>query len=193
MLRALLVNVILITTAALLGMGLLSGKLRNRCFSIADGVPEHSFSVHRTCDRGRAGPLSGRSCPGGFACLALGEFSVWSFDSASWAVLCVTRLMFLCRWSELYTHVSDAVGALGSAYVLVAVLGGGLVTLNIFVPLLVIQLEKLRNRSYIETGKRMIRRWIKGRWRTILLDASPQIIPKIEFHMRIILSLFIEL
>jgi hypothetical protein len=154
------VNLILVTTAALLGMGLLSGKLRNRCFSMADGAPEHFFSGYRTCDRGQPGPFSGRACPGGFACLALGEFSVWSFDSASWAFLCVTRLIFLNRWSELYTHVSDAVGILGSAYVLAAVLGGGLVTVNIFVPLLVIQLEKLRNRSYIETGKRMIRRWI---------------------------------
>jgi hypothetical protein len=167
MVRALLVNLILVTTAALFGMGLLSGKLRNRCFSITDGVLEHSSSGHRTCDRGRPGPFSGRSCPGGFACLALGEFSVWSFDSASWAVLCVTRLVFLNRWSALYTHVSDAVGTLGSAFVLASVLGGGLVTLNIFVPLLVIQLEKLRNRSYIETGKRMIRRSIEGHWLTI--------------------------
>ncbi len=161
MVRALAVNLILITTTALLGMGLLSGKLRNRCYSIADGVPEKSLNGHHTCDRGRPSPFSGRTCPAGYACLALGEFSVWSFDSASWAVLCVTRMIFLNRWGELYTHVSDAVGTLGSAYVIAAVLAGGLVTLNIFVPLLVIQLEKLRNRSYIETGKRMIRRWIE--------------------------------
>jgi hypothetical protein len=158
MVRALLVNFLLVTTAALLGMGLLSGKLRQRCFSISDGVPEHALSGYRTCYSGRPGPFSGRACPDGYACLALGGFSVWSFDSASWAALCVTRLVFLNRWGEVYTHVSDAAGPLGSAYVLAAVLGGGLVTLNIFVPLLVIQLEKLRNRSYIETGKRMIRR-----------------------------------
>jgi hypothetical protein len=40
--------------------------------------------------------------------------------------------------------------------VLAAILGGALVRLNILVPLLVTQLEKRRNLSKIEAGKRMI-------------------------------------
>jgi hypothetical protein len=103
MVRALLVNFFLVTTAALVGMGLLSGKLRQRCFSVSHGVPEHSLSGHRTCHSRRPGPLSGRrgACAGGYACLALGELSVWSLDSASWAALCVTRLVLLNRWGQV--------------------------------------------------------------------------------------------
>jgi hypothetical protein len=166
MLRALVVNSIMASTAALIGMGLLSGKQRNRCYSGLDGTPEPpppGSTVGRACDMGNPGAFAGRQCPGGYHCLPLGAFSIWSYDSAPWAALSVLRLFFLHRWGEMYTAAQDATGTLGAGFVLLWALSGGLVTINIFVPLLVVQLEKMRSRSYLETGRRMIRRALNRR------------------------------
>jgi hypothetical protein len=169
MLRALLFNLIFVATAALLGMGLFSGKLRGRCYSIADGTPEPHLRTHRTCDRSPPGFLAGRACPTGSQCLALGAFDVWSFDSAPWAALSIARLVSLSRWGELYALVADAAGAPGAAFVLGVVGVGGLVTRNVFAPLLALQLEKLCSRSYLETGRRTVRRALNRRLATAFL------------------------
>jgi hypothetical protein len=163
MLRALLFNLILVVTAALLGMGFFSGKLRGRCFSIADGTLEQHLRTHRTCDRSPPGFLAGRACPTGHQCLALGAFDLWSFDSVPWAALTIARLISLSRWGELYTLVADAAGVPGAAFILGVVAVGGLVTRNVFAPLLALQLEKLCSRSYIDTGRRMVRRALQRR------------------------------
>jgi hypothetical protein len=164
MVRALLANFFLVTTAALVGMGLVSGKLRQRCFSVSHGVPEHSLSRQHSSALLERAPhvLQPSARPLVRAPRRVrGRVRVPGAGRDERVVLGQRVVGRPLRHppglaQSLGPSVDARVGRGG--LVLAAVLGGALVRLNILVPLLVTQLEKRRNLSKIEAGKRMIRR-----------------------------------
>lgn len=146
-----LLDVFCFLVFGLLGVSMLSGKLRQRCFKTVGEFWEDTGDVPRLCSMNKH---YGRQCPAGYECRDYGEspnYNITKFDDILFAFLTIFQIMTTEEWTEDMYWARQTVGGWIQIYFVFVVLIGAFFLFNLIIVIIIVNYSLSHEKNTIDS------------------------------------------